>query len=766
MGDELLGLLDEPDDLMARARSVCVQLAEREQVLLVEAGRCEQLERRAAAALADGQQRERDRLRKSELIRRQLALAEQEPEIAGQRRQLNDSVRAERVRPSLEALQRSEQRQTAAEARLADQRAVLDERHRVAEPEAWRVAARDLRDVVAALAPQRGVELELQNARQAVAALEEDATSMQTEIDRLRVALRALPQRIAATRPQREQALMAMAGLQTAKQDEKAARQRVEASVRAVALSDELGAARASLARATVDARRAHDREHDLRTRYLDGAAAALAVELVTDAPCPVCGSVAHPRPARVTADAVDRTQVEVAEAARRDAMAARDAAERRVSGLEVEYAILESLTGGQSKAAADQRLQTAVAAVAVCAAATTRLAEVDALLSDLTGEEQKLTQRLATLQLRHQAARLAVTAAQQEAARLRTLLADARGDYPSVAERLAVESECARRLEAADEAAVAARAAADERRRCAAELAHRSTREGFDDVSAVEKALLSEPERLELGRVVGAHDVERAELTGALADPALVGIDVGQATDTVSLEEAARQAVRGRQSSTQAAAAARQLLEGARAGFDDVVSAVETRAADWAATAPVVRMANLIAASGSDNSRGMTLATFVLIERFRDVVAAANERLSDMSEGRYALVHAEDRAGQRKAGLGLSVLDAQTGQARDPRTLSGGETFYCSLALALGLADVVTSEAGGISLGTLFVDEGFGALDPETLEQVLAVLDRLRAGGRVVGVVSHVPELKERISERVVVTRNRDGSSRIRVVS
>jgi exonuclease SbcC len=185
-----------------------------------------------------------------------------------------------------------------------------------------------------------------------------------------------------------------------------------------------------------------------------------------------------------------------------------------------------------------------------------------------------------------------------------------------------------------------------------------------------------------------------------------------------------------------------------------------------YADTAAVIRTANLVAAATSDNARAMTLPTYVLLERFKAVVAAANERLSQVSDGRYVLEHVEERDAGRRSGLGLLVRDTHTEQSRDPRTLSGGETFYCSLALALGLADVVTAEAGGIDLGTLFVDEGFATLDPDTLEQVLGVLSGLRSGGRVVGIVSHVPELNERISERVVVRRNADGSSRLDVVA
>ena len=104
-------------------------------------------------------------------------------------------------------------------------------------------------------------------------------------------------------------------------------------------------------------------------------------------------------------------------------------------------------------------------------------------------------------------------------------------------------------------------------------------------------------------------------------------------------------------------------------------------------------------------------------------------------------------------------MLDAWTGVERDPSTLSGGESFSAALALALGLADVVTAEAGGTLLETLFVDEGFGSLDEETLDEVMGVLDGLRDGGRVVGIVSHVADLRHRIPAQVRIEKCRDGS-------
>ena len=148
-------------------------------------------------------------------------------------------------------------------------------------------------------------------------------------------------------------------------------------------------------------------------------------------------------------------------------------------------------------------------------------------------------------------------------------------------------------------------------------------------------------------------------------------------------------------------------------------------------------------------------------MERLRQVVACANERLGSMTDQRFTLEHCLDRAaGETKGGLSLRIRDAFTGSLRDPATLSGGETFQVSLALALGLADVVSREAGGTDIDTLFIDEGFGSLDSDSLEKVLDILDDLRDGGRVVGVVSHVGEMRERLPMQLRVTKTPTGST------
>jgi exonuclease SbcC len=174
-----------------------------------------------------------------------------------------------------------------------------------------------------------------------------------------------------------------------------------------------------------------------------------------------------------------------------------------------------------------------------------------------------------------------------------------------------------------------------------------------------------------------------------------------------------------------------------------------------------VADLAAMVEGKHPDNHLQMRLSAYVLAHRLGQVVDAANLRLSTMSDRRYSLVHTGRRgAGETRGGLSLLVRDDWTGDTRDPATLSGGETFVVSLALALGLADVITEEAGGADLDTLFVDEGFGSLDADTLEDVMDTLDTLRDGGRVVGVVSHVPELQTRIPTQLRVHRGRHGST------
>jgi DNA repair exonuclease SbcCD ATPase subunit len=174
------------------------------------------------------------------------------------------------------------------------------------------------------------------------------------------------------------------------------------------------------------------------------------------------------------------------------------------------------------------------------------------------------------------------------------------------------------------------------------------------------------------------------------------------------------------------------------------------------------VELGSLVTATTSGNTKKLTLESYALQLRFAHVLDSASIHLRKMSSGRLSFVLDESTQGRGNTGLGINVMDESTGDPRPTTSLSGGETFYASLSLALGLADVVQSETGGVSLETLFVDEGFGSLDTETLERVLDQLDQLKSGGRTIGVISHVSEMKDRFPDRIVVSREPDGPSKI----
>ena len=159
-------------------------------------------------------------------------------------------------------------------------------------------------------------------------------------------------------------------------------------------------------------------------------------------------------------------------------------------------------------------------------------------------------------------------------------------------------------------------------------------------------------------------------------------------------------------------------------------------------------------------------LETYVQMSYFERIIKRANTRLIVMTGGQYELIRrneADDKRGQR--GLDLDVIDHYNGSQRNVRTLSGGESFKASLALALGLSEEIQSSAGGIRLDTMFVDEGFGSLDEESLQQAIKSLSDLSEGNRLVGIISHVSELKEKIERQIVVTKDKSGGSKVELV-
>lgn len=157
-------------------------------------------------------------------------------------------------------------------------------------------------------------------------------------------------------------------------------------------------------------------------------------------------------------------------------------------------------------------------------------------------------------------------------------------------------------------------------------------------------------------------------------------------------------------------------------------------------------------------------LETYIQMHYFDRVLGRANNRLLMMTNNQYELVRREETKINQQSGLELDVIDHFNGSTRSTKTLSGGESFKASLALALGLADEVQSSAGGIQLDSLFIDEGFGSLDDESLEQAIRVLIDLSGTSRLIGIISHVNELKQRVDKQIVVSKDAAGGSTTRI--
>ncbi|MET7452858.1 SMC family ATPase [Streptomyces sp. NPDC005574] len=497
----------------------------------------------------------------------------------------------------------------------------------------------------------------------------------------------------------------------------------------------------------------------DLKEQRLTGIAAELAANLTDGEPCAVCGATEHPAPARKFAGHVDREAEEHALTAYQRADERRTEDERRLG------VVREALAAATAEAGdtPTDRLAEEVGALERQYERARELASgLHAATEELRRADQEHERRGA---LRQQAAVSAAARVghreqlDRQRATLQHELAQARGAADSVAARA---TQLERRAALLTDAADNARAAEDTAQRLKdadARLADAAFRAGFDTPQAAADALLDDAAHRELQRRLDARQSEEAAVRAALAEPDTAAAAQRPPADAEAAQRTADAAARRlREAASARDAAARRCTE---------LDLLSTRSATAVRQlAPlrveydrVARLAALAAGTAADNERRMRLESYVLAARLEQVAAAATVRLQRMSSGRYTLVHSDDRTGRGRSGLGLHVVDAWTGRERDTATLSGGETFFASLALALGLADVVTDEAGGVRLDTLFIDEGFGSLDDQTLDEVLDVLDSLRERDRSVGIVSHVADLRRRVHAQLEIVKGRSGS-------
>jgi len=574
-----------------------------------------------------------------------------------------------------------------------------------------------------------------------------------------------------------------LAGAQAAEQALAAAALRAQRAHTTLRVRRELDTARAELERlqAGLVAARGHEQSlrdtyQDLREARLDGMAAELASHLEGDSPCPVCGSTQHPAPA-TSSRGVSAAQVAAAEARWRAAQSTTTELHVRVGAVRATTAQLLHQLGGDDRDAsgleeaagtADREAAALRTTAAGLAAAGARVTELEARLGTLADQEAWL--RDAMVETRATTADLERRVADdvarvEDALRDHAVVCPCPPATPCDPEGLTDVLELHHRTEAAltDHLEAVSRLAerTTEHEAVRTATAAAATEHGFADLAEARAAALPRAVLDELTRATRDHERSRAVATATLAEPEVADA-LGQPTpDLDALARRRARAAEALSAATSADTLARAMLANVGRSRETVVRHC-TALEEASLRHDVMRdLADTVCGLGPSNALRMRLSAFVLAARLEKVCELANERLCSMGDGRYQLRHSDGLAARgARSGLGLEVLDLWTGQTRSTASLSGGESFVASLALALGLADAVREEAGGFDLQTLFVDEGFGTLDDESLEQVLEVLDGLREGGRAVGVVSHVAELRARIPSQVVVAKSERGSS------
>lgn len=521
----------------------------------------------------------------------------------------------------------------------------------------------------------------------------------------------------------------------------------------------------------------------NLQVLRLAQASSLLARELKDGEPCAVCGSVEHPAPAQIAEgeQLVERADLDAAK--EREDKAHKQA---RTHELAKDRATKAHQEASEALAAARTQYETLVAqgecdveqTAAQLQQAQTRLAQAQSRVTARDGVQAKAERVRVELQKAQEALRTIEGAAVEAQTRHR----DAAARCEAAAAQLAPARAAvgfAQRVEAVEGYRAAhqrlARAVlllgqARERHALAAAAAERLLAESSFESAELVHAAVRTPERVDaLEQAVAAYELEHARLLEGFGREAIVAVAARAAAGEQAPDDL--QGVREQVEQLRAAAHRLTLREGER---ESMLRSLHVLRGEYAAfrakTAQrydrAQMLANLAAAARGDTLGGyehqVDLVSYVLGAEFERILHSASLHLDRMSEGRYGMVFSDHRAkGSRSGGgLNLEITDTWTGEPREASSLSGGESFLASLSLALGLAEVVQANNGGIELDTLFIDEGFGTLDAETLDMVMGTIESLRDSGRTIGLISHVEEMKNRIPAQIVVEKGQNGSS------
>lgn len=715
------------------------------------------------AALATARDEQKSQQERNRARAALSALDAEEPQIIEARTWLEQARAAEALRATITAAIRAEEAQTKAAAtedearsRWAATEVALPEltataldawtAERTRESGAWAKAAEHEQQAPALVA-------ELVAANEKASAASERVTEGESE-------RAALPARLLALTAQRDDLRRSADRIDDLSKAHDAATVRRDAAVEATRLNSEAATAERALAEASTALAAAQTELAHLRQRRLGGFAGELATALVDHEPCAVCGSTTHPAPA-VHTDPISADDITAAEGVRDIATESERAAGTQVAAVRAALAAATAKADSRSTEQAEAEVAAATAAHAEAVAAGQTLKRVETQLAEVNKDATRLDEERTASASGLAAAREALALTEQRHREAQAQIDEAKGPFDTVAERVASATTQV-------EAAKALAAALAEHTRRSATLTEARFEQSaalgaspFEDAEAAQQALRSAAEQEALETRITTHTVQREKERAILLELELQTLPE-EPIDLEPIEQVAAEARTMWKAAVDAAGRAEGTVERLR-GLIQSAASEHAASAEQSADHEVLQNLADTIAGRSGNTHRMPLETFVLAAELEEIVVAANRRLGDMSTGRYQLQHSDALASHGKlGGLGIVVFDAFTGQTRPAQSLSGGETFLSSLALALGLAEVVTARAGGIQLDTLFIDEGFGSLDADTLEVAMHTLDELRSGGRTVGIISHVESMQEQIPAQLLVEQTAQGPSRI----
>ena len=653
---------------------------------------------------------------------------------------------------------------------------------------------------VAALNPQVELEAGLAGRRRDLQTKTQAHESASAKLAQGRERENQLPTQIASKQELLEQLNEQAATLPTAQLAQEQATQTLKLAKAHEQLVKDHQRARKLQQLVALELKQASQRHKHMLEQWLSQSALNLAQNLVAGEPCPVCGATEHPAPATQGGENISQEQLDQALEKVNEVQGELSQASERVTKLAAQ---LEAQPCQLSPAQAREQLQEAKAALTAAQQASeqassckAQIAKLNAQLEALRADNQTAQARLAgdakEIQLlgekiESDAASLSCEGFESVAAKVEYLsqLAAALEQLANAAQEL---DQCKKRAQQAADSFAAQWAQAS------ANFADHSAKPAAPAPTdpAETEPTQAEPTQAEPTQAEPTQDTSVANVQDGYAqacqDFAGLDLDALKATSasyekSLSINQAALAELEGIELTPPPLEQTQGQLEQAQAK----TQACQTYASTWQAFAGQVnaqlaklnellarrskasdkdgQLLALASAANGDNQARLTLSAWVLQAHFRQVLVFANERLGVIGAGRYELINvdSEEDTRQQKQGLGLAVVDHLSGTTRSPRTLSGGESFYVSLALALALADVVATQNGGIEMNTLFIDEGFGSLDEGTLAEVMDVLSALHSGGRVVGIVSHVSELKRAIPAAVEVRPLLGGGSTLR---